>query len=40
MEVEALLEEFGLKGRSRLIEVNGLDKIRESLRYCQRIGMG
>ena len=37
--IEALLEEFGLKDRSRLIEVNGLDKIRESLKYCQMNGI-
>ena len=39
-EIEALLEEFGLKDKSRLIEVSGLDKIRESLRYCQKTGIG
>lgn len=38
-EIGALLEEFGLKNQSRLIEVSGLDKIRESLKYCENIGM-
>ncbi len=38
-EMEALLEEFGLEGRSRLIEVSGLEKIRESLRYCRLAGI-
>ena len=37
--IEALLEEFDLKDRSRLIEVSGMDKIRESLRYCEINGM-
>lgn len=35
-ENETLLEEFGLKDKSRLIEVSSLDKIQESLKYCQR----
>ncbi|MCM1302632.1 MAG: sugar phosphate isomerase/epimerase [Lachnospiraceae bacterium] len=35
-EIEDLLEKYGLKDKSRLIEVNGLDKIRESLRYCEK----
>lgn len=38
-EIEALLEEYGLKDKSRLIEVSGLDKIQESLKYCQRVGI-
>lgn len=38
-EIEALLEKYGLKDKSRLIEVNGLDKIRESLKYCQINGI-
>lgn len=39
LEIEALLEEYGLKDKSRLIEVSGLDKIQESLKYCQRVGI-
>ena len=39
-EIETLVEEFGLKDKSRLIEVSGLDKIQESLKYCQRTGIG
>jgi len=39
-EIQTLLEEFGLKDKSMLIEVSGLDKIRESLRYCQMLGIG
>ncbi len=38
-EIEMLLEEFLLKDKSRLIEVSGLDKIRESLQYCQETGI-
>lgn len=38
-EIEALQEKYGLKDKSRLIEVNGLDKIQESLKYCQRAGI-
>ena len=37
--MELLLKEFGLQDKSRLIEVSGLDKIRESLKYCQLAGM-
>ncbi|MDE6924544.1 MAG: sugar phosphate isomerase/epimerase [Acetatifactor sp.] len=39
-EIETLTEEFGLKDKSRLIEVSGTDKIRESLKYCQMMGIG
>lgn len=39
-EMETLLEKYGLKDKSRLIEVSGLDKIQESLKYCQMIGIG
>jgi len=38
-EMEGLVEESGLKDKSRLIEVSGLDKIRESLKYCQMTGI-
>ena len=37
--IEVLLEKYGLKDKSRLIEVNGLDKIWESLKYCQINGI-
>ncbi len=39
-EIERLMEESGLKDKSRLIEVSGMDKIQESLRYCQMTGIG
>ncbi len=39
-EIEALIGEFGLKEKSRLLEVNGLDKINLCLEYCQREGIG
>lgn len=39
-EMETLLEKYGLKDKSRLIEVSGLDKIQESLKYCQMAGIG
>lgn len=38
-EIELLLQEYGLKDKSRLIEVSGLDKIQESLKYCQKVGI-
>ena len=38
-EIEALIEEFDLKDKNRLIEVNGLEKIHQSLEYCQRVGI-
>lgn len=38
-EIEALIEEFHLKDKNRLIEVNGLDKIHHSLEYCRRAGI-
>ena len=38
-EMETLLEKFGLRDKSRLIEVRGLDKILESLKYCQSNGI-
>ena len=38
-EIEALIEEFDLKDKNRLIEVNGLEKIHHSLEYCQRTGI-
>ena len=38
-EIEALIGEFNLKDKNRLIEVNGLEKIHQSLEYCQRAGI-
>lgn len=38
-EIEALIEEFDLKDKNRLIEVNGLENIHHSLKYCQEAGI-
>lgn len=39
-EIESLITEFDLRDRSRLIEVSGLEKIYQSLEYCQKIEIG